>query len=108
MNFFDRKEFNYTSIEKPWLWVSVFFIVGIIIANILQLSVTFLYTFCIIFLLGSFLCIKKKELFFICFIVLILGLGFLRFEIAEIKPSNHIGKYATNEKKNFISGNYKK
>ena len=98
MNLFDRKEFNYTSIEKPWVWVSVFFIVGIVIANKFRLSFFILYLLCFVGFIGCFAGLRNKKIFFLSLLFLLTTFGFLRLQIADIMPQDNIGNYATGKR----------
>jgi competence protein ComEC len=103
MSIFDEtRKPNHLFSDKPFLWVSIFFITGIILANFSHLPFIFLYGPSFVCLIGAFLSINSKKLFFVCALLLILSLGFLRFKIAELQPENSIGSYAKEEREEVL------
>ncbi len=93
---------NYQPIERTWWWVSIFFISGIVAADKFRLPFFILYLLCFAGFMGCFVGLRNKKVFFLSLLFLLTTFGFLRFEIAEIKPSNHIGRYATDEKEKVL------
>lgn len=93
---------NYQPIERPWLWVGIFFILGIVAADKFKLPFFILYLICLLGFVGCFLGLKNKKVFFLSSLFLLVVFGFLRFQIADIIPQNNIVNYTTEKKEPVI------
>ncbi|MCK5305890.1 MAG: ComEC/Rec2 family competence protein [Candidatus Omnitrophica bacterium] len=93
---------NYHSVERPWFWVSVFFILGAAAANQIKLPFFILYLLCFGGLLFSFIFLLNKRIFFLCLVLSLSAFGFLRFQIASFVPDDNIGEFISEEKEKVI------
>lgn len=102
----DATSGNYQPIERPWLWVGIFFILGIVAADKFKLPFFILYLLSFVGFIGCFVGLRNKKVFFLSSLFLLVVFGFLRFQIADIIPQNNIGKFATKEKEKIILGGF--
>ena len=79
MNNHPLRSEDYHSVERPWFWVSAFFILGIAAANQIKLPFFILYLLCLSGLTACLIFILNKRTFFLCLALSLLAFGFLRF-----------------------------
>lgn len=102
MNKNDVKTSSYPSIARPWLWVSIFFILGIMAANNFKLPFLLLYTLVILAFISGFITLRSKTIFFLSLACLVFIFGILRLQIADVRLKDNISYYATDDKEIVI------
>ena len=91
--------------RSPLIGICIFFIIGILFANLINLSFVFIYIFTIIFFIISLLFLKFNFKFNLFIFISFFLLGICLFKNSTILPPNHIQKFITYKSKEvFLRG----
>jgi len=94
---------NLKKINKPFFFIGLFLIAGIIIRYYLYIDTRLLYFFCLVFLILSIVFVDKRFFYFL-FVILCIFVGALRYDVASVVTDDNISNIIKSQKDIAIIG----